>query len=204
MGIIYPIKVTLTNFTENEEIEVNLFPNNKELGTKKIHLTKTIYIDRGDFRDKEDKDFFGLTPGKEVGLKYAGYIICKEVKRDNSGNVTELECEYFKDQKKIPGRIHWVSDVDAVKVEVRLYDYLFKSENPSALENPLSDLNENSLIVRTDALVNKNILTDSKVGDKFQFERLAYFTVDKDTDFSQKRYVFNLTVGLGDEKNKKF
>ena len=204
MAVIYPIKVTLTNFTSDEEIEVNLFPTNKELGTKKIHLTKTIYIDRGDFRDKEDKDFFGLTPGKEVGLKYAGIIICKEVKRDNSGNVTELECEYSKEQKKLQGRIHWISEADAQKVEVRLYDYLFKSENPSALKDPLTDLNENSLVVRTDVLVNKNILNELKVANHFQFERLGYFTVDKDTNFNAKRFVFNLTVGLGDEKNKKF
>lgn len=205
MAVVDPIKVTLTNFNEgdNEEIETYLFPKNKELGSRKIHLTKTIYIERTDFKENDDPDFFGLTPGKEVGLKATGLITCKKVIKDNEGKVVELECEYNKEQKKTQGRIHWISDFDAQRVEVRIYDYLFNSESPMQLEDPLKDLNPNSLIVRNEALVHKEILNGIKVLDHFQFERLGYFTVDLDTDVNHKRYVFNLTVTLCDDKNKK-
>lgn len=205
MAVVDPIKVTLTNFTEsnNEEIETHLFPKNKELGSRNIHLTKTIFIERTDFKETEDSNFFGVMPGKEAGLKYAGLIVCKKVIKDNEGKVVELECEYSKDAKKTQGRIHWISDVDAAKVEVRIYDYLFKSDEPMSLEDPLKDLNPNSLVIRNEALVHKDILTSIKPLDHFQFERLGYFAVDLDTNKDIKRYVFNLTVTLGDEKNKK-
>lgn len=204
MAVVNPIKVVLNNFDENsnEEIETSLFPDNKEAGSRKIHLTKVIYIERSDFKEEEDKEFFGLTPKQETGLKNAGIITCKNVKKNNEGEVIEIECDYRKDITKTKTRIHWISDNDAQKVEVRVYDYLFTVDKPSELEDPFTKLNEHSLVVRSGALINKNLLSELKEGAHFQFERLGYFVVDKDSDASLKRFVFNLTVGL-DDKNKK-
>ena len=130
-------------------------------------------------------------------------IKAKEIKKDSSGKVVEIICEYSAEVKKLKGRVHWISDKDATRVEVRLYDYLFNSENPMELVEPLEDMNPNSLIIKHNSLVNKNILNDIKPLDHFQFERLGYFVADYDTNASSGRYVFNLTVDLGDEKIKK-
>lgn len=196
--VIDPIKVVIENFKEDhvEEFETPLFPKNKELGTRKITLGKVIHIERTDFKDQDDPDFFGLTPHQEVGLKYAGIIKVKSVQKDVNGNVIELICEYSADSKKTKGRIHWISHKDAQKVEVRLYDYLFNSDDPMKLDEPLNDLNKNSLVIKSTALVNKNLLSELKPLNHFQFERVGYFVVDLDTDVKNQRYVFNLTVDL--------
>jgi glutaminyl-tRNA synthetase len=206
LAVIDPIKVTLINLKDDhvEEFEIPIFPKNKELGVKKASLTKSIFIERTDFKEKDDPDFFGLTLNQPVGLKYGGYITVNEVKKDNSGNVTELICEYSSEIKKLKGRIHWISQKDATRVEVRLYDYLWTVEDPMSLKEPLEELNPNSLIIKDQALVNKNILSGLKHLDHFQFERLGYFVVDYDTDVTSQKYVFNLTIDMGDEKNKKF
>jgi glutaminyl-tRNA synthetase len=206
LAVIDPLKVTLININEdyNEEIETPLFPKNKELGSRKLNLGKTIYIERTDFREKDDPDFFGLTPGQPTGLKYSGFITLKEVKRDGINNVTELLCEYSSETKKLKGRVHWISQKDAVRVEIRLYDYLWTVDEPMTLKEPLEELNKNSLIVKDAAMVNKQILSNIKHLDHFQFERLGYFVCDYDTNPQTQRYVFNLTIDLGDEKNKKF
>ncbi len=167
-------------------------------------MTKTIFIEKTDFKEIDDKDFFGLTPGQEVGLKYAGFITLKEIKKDSNGNITELICEYSPETKKTKGRIHWISQKDAVRVEVRLYDYLWTVDEPMSLKEPLEELNPLSLVIKDQSLVNKNILSGLKHLDNFQFERLGYFVCDYDTDATTQKYVFNLTVDLGDEKNKKF
>lgn len=207
LAVLDPIKVVFTNVNDDhvEEIETPIFPRDKEASEKrKITLGKVIYIERSDFREIDDPDFFGLAPNKEVGLKYAGVVLCKEVSKDSDGNIKELICTYSNETKKTQGRIHWISEKDAVKAEVRLYDYLFNSEDPASLEDSLTDINKNSLSIKTNALVNKSIINDMKAEKKhFQFERLGYFFVDYDTDMNINRYVFNLTVDSGDEKVKK-
>ena len=206
LAVLDPIKVTLVNLDENfsESFESPIFPKNKEFGSRKVSLAKTIFIERTDFKDLDDPDFFGLTPNQPVGLKYAGFISLKEIIRDKAEKVTELVCEYSAEIKKLKGRIHWISQKDAERVEIRLYDYLWTVDEPMTLKEPLEEINPNSLIVKENSLVNKSILQGLKHSDHFQFERLGYFVCDYDTDVAKQRYVFNLTIDLGDEKNKKF
>jgi glutaminyl-tRNA synthetase len=199
MAVIDPIKVTLVNVEDDfsQEIETPLFPKNKEAGSRKITLTKHIYIDRSDFNEVDQPEFFKLTPNQEVGLKYGGIIKFVEAKyQPNSKVLTELICEYSNESKVTKGRIHWISQKDAQRVEVRLYDYLFTVDEPMALENPFDALNKNSMLVKDEALVNKQILANIKNLEHFQFERVGYFVVDSDTNASSQRYVFNLTVNL--------
>ena len=205
MDVIDPIKVVLSNVKENTVYDSYLFPKLKEQGgVRKVTLSKVIYIDRVDFREKDDKNFFGLTPNQEVGLKYAGSIKVDEVKKDTNGKVIELVCTYSGESKKLKGRIHWISEVDGVRSEVRLYDYIFKSEDPTHADDensshdPMDDLNPKSLIVKLESLVHKDICKETKAFDHYQFERLGYFATDPDT--KQGRYIFNLTVDLGDGK----
>lgn len=207
LAVIEPIKVTLSNIKENIVVDSFLFPKLKEQGgIRKLNLTKVIYIDRVDFREKDDKDFFGLTPNQEVGLKYAGSIKIDEIKRDANGNVAELVCTYSSESKKLKGRIHWISELDGVKSEVRIYDYLFLSDDPThkddenSSHDPMDDLNPKSLVVKLESLVHKDVCKDTKAFDHYQFERLGFFVTDPDTDTKKGRYVFNLTIDLGDGK----
>ena len=211
MSVINPLKVVLTNLTENVVIDTPLFPKLKESGgVRKVTLTKTIFIECNDFKEAVDdtkKQFFGLTPNQEVGLKYAGSIKLSEIKKDpNSGKILELHCTYDSSPKKTAGRIHWISDVDSTTAELRLYDYLFLSDDPfhaneeGVSHDPMDDVNPNSLITKYHSLVNKDLCKNCKSGDHFQFERLGYFVVDPDTEGNKGRFVFNLTVDLGDGK----
>jgi glutaminyl-tRNA synthetase len=206
LAVVDPIKVTLINLDNDycEEIETPKYPIDKEKSEKrKIILSKVIYIERTDFAEKDEEDFFGLAPGKEVGLKYNSIIKCIDVVKEGP-YVKELICEYSKDNKNTKGRIHWISEKDALRAEVRLYDYLFNSEKPLTLDDPLNDINPNSLTIRSGAIVNKNLVNEIKEGKKhYQFERLGYFVVDPDSELNSNRLVFNLTVGLNDDKNKK-
>ena len=151
---------------------------------------------------EENPDFFGLTPKQEVGLKYTGIIKYRDCVKNEKGEITELVCEFEPESKKTKGRIHWISAQEAVKAEIRLYDYLFLSENPMSLKEPLEDLNPKSLIVKNESLVNRGIVAGLKPLSYFQFERLGYFVSDKDSNPALGKYVFNLTVDLGDEKMK--
>jgi glutaminyl-tRNA synthetase len=166
LAVVDPIKIVITNLDDNycEEIETPKYPMDKEKSEmRKLHLTKTIFIERTDFKEIDDKDFFGLAQGKEVGLKYHGIIRCLEVIKDGD-TVKELICEHTKENKKIKGRIHWISDNDALRCEVRLYDYLFNHENPSELKDYLNDINSNSLVVRNNAKVNKVLIDEIRGG----------------------------------------
>ena len=202
LSVLDPIKVTLENvdIDQVKEIEVLLFPKDNSKGKKIINLTKYIFIDRNDFREIYDENHFGLGLNKETGLKYAGTIVCKRIIKKNNV-IVELICEYFEETKKTKGRIHWISERDAIKSEVRMYDYLFLSDNPNESENFLNDVNRNSLSVHDNALINNNILEGLNLGDHFQFERLGYFVLDQDSDIIKGRYVFNQCVDLVN-KNK--
>ena len=210
MAVINPLKVVIYNLKENVVIDTPLFPKLKEKGgVRKVTLTKTIFIESNDFKEKVDnnkKPFFGLTPEQEVGLKYAGAIKITEYKKDPNGKILELLCTYDSSPKKTTGRIHWISDVDSTTAELRLYDYLFLSDDPfhaneeGVSHDPMDDVNPNSLVTKYHSLVNKELCKNCKSGDHFQFERLGYFVVDPDTEGNKGRYVFNLTVDLGDGK----
>lgn len=197
MAVLEPIKINLINVDKSKEILTPIMPKNKELGEKKISFGKIIYIEKNDFKETAGKDFFGLTLEQEVGLKYAGYIKVKKINKKEDGEVESIDCEYFDEEKKTKGRIHWISDEDKVCAEARLYDVFFKSENPNALENWLDDINPNCERIVNNAFVNKNIANEGlKNLDKFQFERIGYFVVDYDTDVKSNKFVFNLTVKL--------
>jgi glutaminyl-tRNA synthetase len=194
MAVLNPLKVKLINFENNETIETPLFPKDQSKGTRTIKLENIIYIDHKDFREIDDPDYFGLAPGKEVGLKYAGLITCTKVIKNDEGKIEELECTYKKETKKVKGRLHWIGHCEGVRVTCRMYHPLFKTEEVDA-KDFLKDLNPNSLEVLDKALVHKSVANSSlKHLDHFQFERVGYFVVDFDTNANANRFVFNLTI----------
>ena len=210
MAVIEPLKIVLKNLDKDIELDTYLFPRLKEKGgIRKVTLSKVIYIDKTDFKEEEDKDFYGLTPKQEVGIKYGGIIKVEEIKKDEKGRIIEIICNYTPESKKTKGRIHWISDKDCVQAEVRLYGYLFLSDDPfhaneeGVSHDPMDDLNPNSLVTKMGALIHKDICKNLEKLDHFQFERIGYFVCDYDTNKEKGRYVFNLTVDLGDEKVKK-
>eukprot|EP00340_Litonotus_pictus_P005894 CAMPEP_0170525050 /NCGR_PEP_ID=MMETSP0209-20121228/10508_1 /TAXON_ID=665100 ORGANISM="Litonotus pictus, Strain P1" /NCGR_SAMPLE_ID=MMETSP0209 /ASSEMBLY_ACC=CAM_ASM_000301 /LENGTH=806 /DNA_ID=CAMNT_0010814091 /DNA_START=113 /DNA_END=2533 /DNA_ORIENTATION=+ len=199
MAVVDPIEVVLTNLPNDysQEIKTSLFPKNKELGDRAITLSKKIYIERSDFKEAAGEDFFGLTLGQEVGLKYSGIIKVNKINKNESGEVIGLECEFSNEDRKTKGRIHWISDADKVRAEIRWYDLFFLSENPNSLSDWEKDINPKSEIIYRGAWVNKNLANSGlKALDHFQFERLGYFVVDYDTKATNNNFVFNLTVKL--------
>lgn len=208
MAVIDPLKVVITNYPEGqtEYFECVNNPENPEAGRRKVPFSREVYIDRDDFMENPPKKYFRLSPGGEVRLRY-GYIIkCQEVIKDADGRVVELRCTYDQesahgnssDGRKVKGIIHWVAIDTAEQVEVRLFDRLFSVENPDEAPEGktfLDNMNPDSLRVVT-AYVEPSLL-DVKPLQSFQFERVGYFTVDKDT-LEQGRPIFNKTVGLKD------
>jgi glutaminyl-tRNA synthetase len=209
LGVIRPLKVTLTNFDEHETIELDAAYNSEDpsWGTRKLPLTRELYIERDDFMEQPVKGWFRLSPGAEVRLRYACLIRCQEVIKDDAGQIVELKCSWDpdsrggqpKDGRKVKGTIHWVSKAHAVDAEVRLYDRLFTVENPmdEALEGPFTRyLNKDSLEVVKGAKLEPS-LTQVKGLDRFQFERVGYFCVDE-LDSKPGALVFNRTIQLKD------
>ncbi len=213
LGVLDPIKVTITNWEgENKEIEAPFHPQDESFGTRKINFGKELYIEASDFMldPPSPKKWFRLGPGRSVRLRYGYVITCDEVVQDDAGNVVELKCSYYEDsfggqqpaalEKKVKGIIHWVNASDAKDVEVRLYDRLFKHENPAAAENFLNELNPNSLTIIKAKV--EPFLGQAGAGEQFQFERMGYFTVD--TKLSKAGTpVYNRTVTLKDSWAKK-
>lgn len=201
MAVLDPLKVTLVNFTETQRLSVPYFPNEPEKGVHEITISSVFYIENSDFRSEASDEFFGLTPGKVVGLKYCPFKVkCLEVLRNEAGQPTELRCEVVDSNIKTKGILHWLSTEDAAPAEVRLYNLLFLSENPNSLEKWIDDINPQSLEVKPNALVNRNLLSNLQNEEKFQFERMGYFVVDKDS--TPERPVFNRTVTLQEGKKK--
>ena len=207
MAVVNPLKVVITNYPEGKTEEVKCInnPENEEAGTRQVPFSREIYIERDDFMEEPPKKYYRLSPGKEVRLRYSYLIKCEEVIKNNEGEVVELRCTYdpmsgegsSSDGRKVKGVIHWVSVPHAVKAELRLFDTLFTKENPDDVEEGktfLDYLNPDSLVVRTGYL--EPSLSGAKPGDKFQFERVGYFCMDKDSTPSSP--VFNRTVGLKD------
>ena len=206
MCVMNPLKVTITNYEGNEEIEASYYPHDvpKE-GTRKLPFSKEIYIDRNDFDETPEKGYFRLTPNQPVRLKYAYIITCKEVVKDANGNIVEIKAEYHPDSKsgndtsgiKVKSAIQWVEANNAKNIEVRLYDRLYKTEAPEGIE----DLNPNSLKIIENALIEPAVITE-KPDVRFQFEREGYFYADP-IDYSNKNPVFNKIVGLKESSSKK-
>ena len=181
MCVLDPLRVVITNWNPEREPLICSSKHHPVLdnGSHNILFGSIIYIDRSDFREQDEKGYYGLAPGKEVGLKYAYNIRCNELVRDASGNVSELRCTYDgKNEHKVKGRLHWVSG-NACPVEVRLYDRLFRTEDTSTLgDNWLQDLNPASKTVKT-ALIDPFALTWNM--PRYQFERVGYFCRDPDS-----------------------
>ena len=206
MCVLDPLKVTITNYEGNEELDASYYPDDvpKE-GSRKLPFSREIYIERDDFSENPPKGFYRLTPEQPVRLKHAYIITCKEVVKDADGNITEIKAEYHPDSKsgqdtsgiKVKSAIQWVDAAQAKIVEVRLYDRLYSSEAPEGLE----DLNPNSLKVIENALVEPAVITE-KPDERFQFERQGYFYADP-VDYRDEKPVFNKIVGLKDSWGKK-
>ncbi len=208
MAVLNPVKLVITNYPEgNEEwLEAENNPEEEVMTYRKVPFSKELYIEREDFKEEADKKFFRLTLGGEVRLKNAYIIKGESVVKDADGNITEIHVTYDEDsrsgsgteasKRKVKGTIHWVSIAHAIEAEVRIYDRLFTHENPDG--NKEVDfkeyINPNSLQVVKGYL--EPSLKEAKVGDKFQFQRLGYFTMDKDS--TAEHLVFNKTVGLKD------
>jgi len=208
MAVLDPVKLVITNYPEGQEewLDAENNPEAEELTFRKIPFSRELYIEREDFKENADKKFFRLTLGKEVRLKNAYIIKGESVVKDANGNITEIHATYDADSKsgsgteaskrKVKGTIHWVSVPHAVEAEVRIYDRLFTHENPDG--NKEVDfkeyINPDSLKVIT-GYVEPSLKTATN-GDKFQFQRLGYFCVDRDT--TAGKLVFNKTVGLRD------
>ncbi len=210
MGILRPLKVIIENYPDDlvEELEFINNPEDSSMGTRKVPFSKVIYIEQTDFMENPPKKFFRLGPGREVRLRYAYYIKCKDVIKNDKGEITELICTYdpetkggsSPDGRKVKGTIHWVSAKHGLNAEVRLYDHLFTKENPGEDDDFTACLNPNSLEILKKAKV-EPALENLKPGDGFQFERMGYFCADI-KDFSSESLVFNRTVTLRDTWSK--
>ena len=209
MGVLRPLRVVIENYPEDlvEEMEAVNHPLDPSLGTRQVPFSRVLYIERDDFREDPPRKFYRLAPGREVRLRYAYFITCVDVVKDEDGEVVELRCTYdpetrggdAPDGRKVRGTLHWVSAAHAVKAEVRIYDRLFLKENPDEVaeegQDFTSNLNPNSLEVLTACFVEPG-LAGVAPGSQYQFERKGYFCVDPDS--SEDRLVFNQTVSLRD------
>jgi glutaminyl-tRNA synthetase len=204
MAVLRPLKVVIENYPEGqvEELEAVNHPEDPAQGTRKIPFGRELYIEQDDFMEEPPKKFFRLAPGREVRLRYAYFITCREVIKNAAGEVIELRCTYdpqtrggnAPDGRKVKATIHWVSAAHAVPAEVRLYDNLFATPQPEA-GNFAAQLNPNSLETLTDSKVEPAFKTDV-ANVVVQFERQGYFVRDRDS--APDRLVFNRTVGLRD------
>jgi glutaminyl-tRNA synthetase len=199
MAILDPVKVVITNYPEDKEewFEAENNPEDDASGTRKVPFSRAIYIEKDDFKEEASNKFFRLKLGGEVRLKNAYIIKANDVLKDDNGNIKEIHCTYSEDtSKKVKGTLHWVSIKHANRVEVREYDRLFIDEAPDSHKDKdfMELVNPNSLKVRA-AFVEPS-LANAKIGEQFQFQRLGYFNVDKDS--KTDALVFNKTVGLRD------
>jgi len=204
MGVLNPLRVVIENYPEgqSETFDIINNPEDGAAGTRSVPFSRELFIERDDFRENPPKKFFRLAPGREVRLRGAYFITCTRAIKDAEGHVTELRCTYdpatrggdAPDGRKVKATLHWVSVPHALEVEVRLYDRLFKSEMPDALDY-LADLNPVSLDVVTGARIEPSV-RDARPGTRYQFERLGYFCVVPDS--APAKMVFNRTVTLKD------
>jgi len=205
MAVLRPLKVVITNYPDGrtETFEAINNPEDPSAGTRSVSFGRELYIERDDFMEDPPKKFFRLAPGREVRLRYAYLITCREVIKDAAGEVIELRCTYdpasrggdAPDGRKVKATLHWVSAAAALPAEVRLYEHLFTRPDPGAEGDFLADLNPRSLEVLSDCRV-EPALAEAVVGEALQFERQGYFCLDPDA--SAGGLVFNRTVSLRD------
>jgi glutaminyl-tRNA synthetase len=204
MAVLRPLKIVIENYREGEsaELEAVNHPDNPSAGTRRIRFGRELYVERDDFMENPPKKFYRLSPGREVRLRYAYFITCREVVKNAAGEVTELRCTYdpatrggnAPDGRKVQATLHWVSAADAVSAEVRLYNQLFAKPDPNVAEFA-ADLNPDSLEVIGDAKIEPALAADN-ADAPVQFERQGYFY--RDPDSQPGLLVFNRTVGLRD------
>ena len=208
MVVVNPIKLTITNYPEGkiEEFDAENNPEDPSAGKRKIKFSRNLHIEKDDFSENPVKGWFRLALGKEVRLKYAYYITCNEVIKNEKGEIIELLCTYdeksrggwTEDGRKVKGTLHWVCAEDAIPVELRLYDRLFTLADMSNMEEGKTYqdyLNPNSLIVKQNCLAEEN-LQEAKIGEHYQFLRIGYFNVDYNS--KPKALIFNRIVDLKD------
>lgn len=210
MAVLRPLKVIIENYPEGqtETIEVENNPDRPELGTRAVTFSREIYVEQEDFMAEPVKKYFRLFPGNEVRLKSAYLITCTGYETDGEGNVACLHCTYdpaskggnAPDGRKVRGTLHWVSAADSLEAEVRLYDRLFRTENPADTEAFEETVNPDSLVTLAGCRL-EGSLKGAKAGDTFQFMRQGYFCVDPDS--TPERPVFNRTVALNSSWDKK-
>jgi len=211
MGVLRPLRVIIDNYPEGqvEELEALNNPEDPGMGTRKVPFSRVLYIEQEDFQEDPPKKFFRLAPGREVRLRYAYFIKCEKIVKDEkTGEVVELHCTYdpetrggdSPDGRKVKATLHWVSAAHALEVQVRLYDHLFLKANPSDVKDDddfKNHLNQNSLETLTTCRVEPS-LKCAAASNRYQFERLGYFCVDS-VDSSEEKLVFNRTVTLRDQ-----
>ncbi|MBT3359002.1 MAG: glutamine--tRNA ligase/YqeY domain fusion protein [Rhodospirillales bacterium] len=205
MAVLDPLKVVIENYPEDqtEELDAVNNPEDADAGKRKVSFGREIYIERSDFMEDAPRKFFRLAPGREVRLRYAYFITCTDVIKNDAGEVVELRCTYdpatrggdSPDGRKVKGTLHWVSAAHAVPAEIRLYDHLFSRADPGADGNFLDDVDPDSLSVMEGGLL-EPALADAPQGEAVQFERQGYFCVDPDS--TPEKLVFNRTVALRD------
>ncbi len=208
MAVLRPLKLVITNYPEgqSEELDAVNNPEDASAGNRKVPFSRVLYIEQDDFRETPPPKYFRLFPGNEVRLRYAYYVKCTDVVKDAAGNVTEIRCTYdpatrggdSPDGRKVKSTIHWVSAKHAVDAEVRLYEHLFTKPDPEDVpegQDWKANLNPKSEEVLTGCKLEPS-LKNAAVNEKYQFERLGYFSVDKDS--SGGKLVFNRTVSLKD------
>ena len=209
MAVLRPLKVVIDNYPEGqvEEMDAVNNPEDPAAGTRKVPFSKVLYIEQEDFREDPPKEFFRLSPGREVRLRYGYFIKCTGVVKNAAGEITEVHCTYDPatrggnappDGRKVKATIHWVSAAQAVSGEVRMYDNLFLKEDPGQVEEGqdfTANLNPKSLEVLTDCKL-EPALANAVPGARYQFERMGYFCVDPDS--APGKPGFNRTVTLKD------
>ena len=208
MGVLNPLRVVITNYPENESEELDAVnnPEDPDAGTRKVPFSRVLYIERGDFMEDPPKKFFRLSPGREVRLRYAYFITCTDVVKDDDGNIVELHCTYdpatrggdAPDGRKVKATLHWVSAEHALEVEVREYENLFDKEDLIDVEEGqdfTASINSDSLNVIETAYLEPSV-AGAEAGTRYQFERLGYFAVDPDS--MADKLVFNRTITLRD------
>ena len=205
MAVLNPLKVVITNYPKDSDelVRAKNNPEDDSAGARNIPFSREIYIEKEDFMENPPKKYFRLSPGSEVRLKFAYFIKCNDVIKDEYGEVVELHCTYDKntkggkssDGRKVKGTLHWVSALHAISAEVRLYDRLFQSVNPDTDSDFLESINPNSLEALHDCKVEPS-LGEETFDFPFQFERLGYFI--RDSKSSKESLVFNRAVALRD------
>ncbi|HHB91834.1 MAG TPA: glutamine--tRNA ligase/YqeY domain fusion protein [Thioploca sp.] len=206
MAVLKPLRVVIENYpVEAEQLEAPYHPNDPSMGSRLITFSKVIYIEQDDFLEEPPKKFFRLAPGREVRLRYAYFITCQSVIKNENSEIIELRCTYdpatkggsAPDGRKVKGTIHWVSETHAITAEIRLYDRLFNQPNPGANGTDFKTaLNPNSITILPNSKVEAS-LANAEANQRFQFERQGYFCVDN-VDSSAEKLVFNRIVTLRD------